>query len=71
MKLKLKLKMLLLTKKILYHKFFSILKKFLIKEMTTNKNASKAASLVKKWKFDPNNYPKLVEILEKNCVRYM
>ena len=38
--------------------------------MSTNKHASKAADLVKQFKFDPKEFPELIERLEKNCLRY-
>lgn len=38
--------------------------------MCTNKHASKAADLVKAYKFNPADFPDLVERLEKNCLRY-
>jgi len=38
--------------------------------MTTNKNASKAADLVKQFKLDPNMFPDLLERLHKNCLRH-
>jgi len=42
----------------------------MIKLMTNNKDAAKAADYVKKFKHSQTDYPDLKERLEKNCVRY-
>jgi len=42
----------------------------LVREMTTNKLASKAADLVKYFKLNPKDFPELIERLQKNCLRF-
>ena len=44
--------------------------KALIEEMTTNKLASRAADLVKHFKLNPNDFPELIQRLQKNCLRF-
>ncbi|CAK56984.1 unnamed protein product (macronuclear) [Paramecium tetraurelia] len=43
----------------------------LIEQMLANNDASKAADFIKKQHIDPANYPKLVERLQRNCIKYM
>ncbi|CAD8204635.1 unnamed protein product [Paramecium octaurelia] len=43
----------------------------LIEQMLYKNEASKAADFIKKQHIDPVQYPKLVERLEKNCIKYM
>jgi len=42
----------------------------LVREMTTNKLASKAADFVKLFKLNPSDFPELIERLQKNCLRF-
>ncbi|CAD8090647.1 unnamed protein product [Paramecium sonneborni] len=43
----------------------------LVDQMGNNKDAGKAADFIKKLNYDPENYPKIVERLEKSCIRYL
>lgn len=42
----------------------------LIKSMTRNKTASKAADYLKKFHLDPQDFPELLIRLKKNSIRY-
>jgi len=46
------------------------LKLFLIKCLSTNDNCKVAASLIKEFKYDINNFPDVKERLMKNSMRY-
>jgi len=43
----------------------------LISEMSTNKNAKRAAEIIAKYNKDPDNYPVLMNRLQKKSVRYI